>query len=220
MNKLTVWNYNVAGDFGITCNIPIWQDNANIPNFDELINKVKTDIIDENLHASDYDETKLSHWRTYNVFEFDLPVINEIKQQIIRSYYEFLQEYKVEAQEELWIHGWVTILTKGVDLGIHNHSLDDKSYLSGSINLTPCDNSTNFVSPRIDLHKDHTVFKIKNFVGSLNIFPSWVFHYVEPVKEDLRLTLAFDLFTRDAVDFYKENRLDTYLTIRKAIRLI
>jgi hypothetical protein len=168
----------------------------------------------------DYDETKVSHWRTYNVFEFDLPIINTIKQQIIRAYCDFTQAYNVKIQNELWIHGWVTILTKGVDLGIHNHALDDKSYVSGSINLTPCDNSTNFVSPQIDLHKEHTVFKIKNFVGSLNMFPSWVFHYVDPVKEDLRLTLAFDLFTADAIEFYKKNSLDTNLTIRKAIRLI
>ena len=75
----------------------------------------------------------------------------------------------------------------------HNHSTTPDSYLSGHFNVQVDDTSTVYMSP-INQLNDPDVIDIKNRVGDLTLFPSYIFHRTTPhYSLKPRITIAFDL---------------------------
>ena len=68
------------------------------------------------------------------------------------------------------------------------------TYLSGNICVNCVDTSTYYINP-VNVINDPQIYKSKNEIGKLTLFPSNIPHYTDPHKssED-RLTIAFDLF--------------------------
>ena len=221
-DRLNVYGLTAPGNFGIDYKLPIWTDSIQDIDFTYLKEYAKNNIIDKKLNKLDFNSDSTDqYWNKYNIFSVKHETINGIKKKIIGSYNDFLIAYKKEPEKELWINGWLNILTKGESLKIHNHSMNSNSYLSGNIVLTDCKTTTNFLPPLLEHMPEYGVLKIPNFVGSLTMFPQWVHHYVDAVEEDIRITLGFDLHTRGAMDYYNNNQtIDSSATpIKLSVKL-
>jgi hypothetical protein len=215
--KLKVWQVKIPGDFGINFSTPIWCDNLNLSN-DDL--QELEDFVEKN-----YDNIKFVKksnnsnyipWNSYNIFE-ELNLYT-IKQKIINSYYNFVDTYGVERKSVLWANGWLNVLEHGIDIPEHNHAIHQNSYLSGFINFTENNSTTNMFIPLVDRMKEVEQVKILNNVGNLTLFPSWLFHSVDKVEDDLRISLGFDLHTSEAYDYANLHNKDSIII--KSIRLI
>jgi len=195
-NKLLVNWINIPGEFGILVNSPIWNDTIDIS--EDLRNNFISTMVDQFY-------TQLDLWKTYNFFTVSHPFIDVLLKNIIISYKEFCLEYKVEPKKELWINGWMNLMKEGMDLPMHCHATHENSYLSGVYVLTENDSSTKFFTPQLQNMREHGIVDIKNKVGQLIMFPQWLFHKVDAVKEQRRYTIGFDLHTPEALDYYRQN---------------
>ena len=147
--------------------------------------------------------------------------IKYIKKCIKQSYENFVNSIEGKI-EEVHINGWLNIM-KSDDvkkLNGHLHANHENSYLSGNLVLTETTNSsTSFALPNWNNPTEYHLLEIKSKKGNLNIFPSWLYHWVEPIDEDLRIVLGFDLFLKKAVDYYWNHNSHTDWPIRRAVKL-
>ena len=94
---------------------------------------------------------------------------------------------------QLWIQGWYNVLRFGQSIKPHGHSVTPDCYLSGHFNVQVNDTSTVYMSP-INQLNDPEVINIKNILGKLTLFPSYIFHYTTPhYSFKPRITIAFDI---------------------------
>jgi hypothetical protein len=216
-NKLKVWEVKVPGDFGINFSTPIWCDNLNLT--DEDMKELEVFVeknYDKIKFQANTEKSNYMPWNSYNIFnEVNL---EKLKQKIVKSYYEFVDCYGVERKSELWINGWINVIEHGIDIPSHNHAIHTNSYLSGFINFTENDSTTDMYIPLIDRLKEVEPIKISNDVGNLTLFPSWLFHSVDCVKEDVRISMGFDLHTKESYEYAKINCFNSLIT--KAVKLI
>ena len=71
----------------------------------------------------------------------------------------------------------------------HSHASNNWDYLSGHICVSTKETYTHYIDPFFN-----KVFSSKNEVGKITLFPSWIKHYTDEVKnEEKRITIAFDI---------------------------
>jgi hypothetical protein len=211
VGELHIRGYQIPGPFGVDYRAKMWTSEVETKDFTSLVH-----------YAKNIDKFQ-DDWKTYNCFNDNHVTIQLLKKDILKEYYSFLNAVNVEP-EDIWINGWFNIQHQGEDLKIHYHATHDNSYLSGNIVLTDNDSSTSFLEPLIQnpglTSPQFEQLHIKNFVGSLTIFPQWMYHFVQPVKENYtRVTIGFDLFTKKAVDYYNNNHVGKEYPIKYAIKL-
>lgn len=219
MSKLHLYEMNIAGDFGLNFNVPIWEDS--LPSFDssELLHYAHEKLLVTGNYLNDLDSAENSSWDKYNIFNEDIKCISDFKTSVKESYRLFAKSYHIEFKEKLWINGWISILTKGNFVKKHCHSTHQNSYLTGFIVLTKNDSYTDFHLPEFEHLDDVGIIRIENLEKTIVMFPQWLFHSVSPVQDDLRISLAFDLFTEDAINYYNENNSGMDVPIKRATPL-
>jgi len=67
--------------------------------------------------------------------------------------------------------------------------------------------------------KSYYLHTIQNKKGHLNLFPQWLYHWVDPIDEDLRIVLGFDLITKKSIDYYWKHNSKFDYPVRRAIKL-
>lgn len=218
--NLNYYNMEISGDFGLEFKVPIWQDHLQGLNTEEIL-KFSSEIVENNYDYQDLNDDKdLTIWNKYNLFSIDNSSFTDLRKKIKLSYEKFVEIYEVEKKQKLYINGWFNILRKGGYVKKHCHSTHQNSYITGVFVLTDTTNSTtDFYLPQFEHLNDVGVVKIKNFKNNLIMFPQWLFHSVGPISEDLRITLAFDLFTEDAVEYYKIHHSYEDFPIKRAVPL-
>jgi len=218
--KLYLYEMMIPGDFKLEFKVPIWQDS--ITNFDssEILNIALSDV-DKNLDLKDLNNDKaLTHWHNHNIFSLENCAINSLKEKIKMSYNLFVEHYQVEAKKHLYINGWFSILRKGNHVKKHCHSTHQNSYLTGTFTLSDaCETPIDFFLPQFEHLDDVGVVKIKNNKHDLIMFPQWLFHSVDSASEDLRIVLAFDLFTEEAIQYYHQHSSNLDYPIKRAVPL-
>jgi len=216
------FKYKINNSFGINFKCHIWYDELKNKNFTSIINYAKKNIISKNLHHSNSDITKkTSYWDKHNIFEDlkDDTQIKYIKKSIKNSYKDFVKSVKGK-EETIYINGWLNIMTKNMKLVEHLHGNHENAYLSGNLILTDTKNSkTSFALPDWDNMKSYYLHTIDSKKGHLNLFPQWLYHWVEPIDDDLRIVLGFDLHLKKAIDYYWKHNSEFDYPLRRAVKL-
>ena len=131
-------------------------------------------------------------FQSYNILSWNHPEIRKLKSNIAKNIILYNNECGNKTPQ-LWIQGWYNVLRFGQSIKPHGHSVTSDCYLSGHFNVQVNDTSTVYMSP-INQLNDPEVIDIKNKVGDMTLFPSYIFHYTTPhysIKP--RITIAFDL---------------------------
>ena len=129
----------------------------------------------------------------YHLFKWSHPEIIKLRSNIAKKLFEYNSECGVETPNQIYIICWYNVLRFGQKIKPHNHSTTPDSYLSGHFNVQVDDTSTVYMSP-INQLNDPDVIDIKNRVGDLTLFPSYIFHRTTPhYSLKPRITIAFDL---------------------------
>ena len=132
-------------------------------------------------------------FQSYNILTWDHSEIKKLKSNIAKSVIDFNDECGNKTPNILWIRCWYNVLRFGQKITPHHHSVDPDCYLSGHFNVQVNDTSTVYMSP-INQLNDPEVIDIKNKVGDMTLFPSYIFHYTTPhYSFKPRITIAFDL---------------------------
>ena len=132
-------------------------------------------------------------FQSYNILTWDHPEIKKLKSNIAKSVIDFNDECGNKTPNVLWIQCWYNVLRFGQKIRPHHHSISPGCYLSGHFNVQVNDTSTVYMSP-INQLNDPQVIDIKNKVGDMTLFPSYIFHYTTPhYSFKPRITIAFDL---------------------------
>ena len=132
-------------------------------------------------------------FQSYNILTWDHSEIKKLKSNIAKSVIDYNDECGNKTPNALWIQCWYNVLRFGQKISPHHHSVGPDCYLSGHFNVQVDDTSTVYMSP-INQLNDPEVIDIKNKVGDMTLFPSYIFHYTTPhYSLKPRITIAFDL---------------------------
>tara|TARA_A100001515_G_scaffold37699_1_gene29652 strand:- start:25 stop:681 length:657 start_codon:yes stop_codon:yes gene_type:complete len=139
-------------------------------------------------------------FQSYNILTWDHPEIKKLKSNIAKSVIDYNNECGNKTPDILWIQCWYNVLRFGQKIRPHHHSVSPDCYLSGHFNVQVNDTSTVYMSP-INQLNDPEVIDIKNKVGDMTLFPSYIFHYTTPhYSFKPRITIAFDLNLHKSYD--------------------
>ena len=160
------------------------------------VKKLPTTVIDNTLsdgYTGLGSRSTTAKFQSYNVLTWDHSEIKKLKSNIAKSVIDFNDECGNKTPNVLWIQCWYNVLRFGQKIRPHHHSVSPDCYLSGHFNVQVNDTSTVYMSP-INQLNDPQVIDIKNKVGDMTLFPSYIFHYTTPhYSFKPRITIAFDL---------------------------
>ena len=132
-------------------------------------------------------------FQSYNILTWSHPEISKLRSNIAKKLFEYNNECGVETPNQIYIICWYNVLRFGQRINPHMHSTSPNCYLSGHFNVQVNNTSTAYMSP-INQLNDPDVIDIKNKVGDMTLFPSYIFHYSTPhYSFKPRITIAFDL---------------------------
>ena len=100
-----------------------------------------------------------------------------------------------------------------MQLDRHFHAIHENSFLSGNINLTDNDTTTDFHIPYLGLAC------VQNSKGRMVMFPSSLPHSVEKLEDDERYSLAYDIITEDGMNYFKEHNTNKDDPLNLAVEL-
>ena len=201
--KMYWWrNWERKSPFAPSFDIPVYLDN-----YDTAFSTELAMVIDRKECQWDY---KRFNWLSYNIFDWDNKVIKTLADKIYRTYLEYNNElgYPHIPKEHLWIRGWGIVMREGHFIRHHSHAFHENSYISGNLSLSEIGTTTDYYFPYLGWYFGY--WKVKNTIGGLSMFPSWLEHKVDkvPTSEEpkVRYTVAFDMFTPSSMDYARENR--------------
>ena len=105
-----------------------------------------------------------SRFKTYNVFNWDNPEINKLREEIWSlyvSYYETYSEQQLSVQDivnGLSIGCWMNIMRKGERIRLHQHGYHSASFISGHFCVSSNDTKTVYVNP-YERQEEHFLVK-------------------------------------------------------------
>jgi hypothetical protein len=146
-----------------------------------------------------------TRWNKYNIFQMfeDDENFRYLKGAISYCY----QQYCIQANiviEPVMLHAWFNVMTKGDRISEHVHDYGSYSYLSGNIFAGGVDKSS-YTSYFI-VNQDG-VLDIKNNVGDLTLFPSWLPHETGVYEGDEpRMTIGLNFIPLRFKDEYLKQR--------------
>ena len=181
------------------------KNNPYAPEWDLDINEFRfTDKFCNELRTELKKEIDIkSSWKSYNIFKIDSPIIDELKLHIKN----ILPHY--EDTNNLWINGWINYQTKNESVRLHNHTIHNNSYLSGTLCLTKRkDVFTKFHIPILSNNPQYGPLSLPSLKGRMIIFPSYIPHEVTPIPYGDRISIGFDLLPDQSISYFKENNND------------
>ena len=135
-----------------------------------------------------------SRYGYYNVFDWKNKELYKLKKNIIKSHKAYLKYLSLKPGKNIFIACWFNILKKNQSIGKHLHGVTPDTYLSGNICVNCVETSTYYINP-VNVLNDPQIYRSKNEVGKLTLFPSNIPHYTDThVGNEDRLTIGFDLF--------------------------
>ncbi len=174
-------------------------DDVDISFIKDFCLKLETEMVSK--YPSDEDgSTRLgkhsltSRYKFYSLFTYKemKPLANSIR----KHYNSFLSKMNKENNHNIYCQSWANVLRKEEKMSRHNHWSMDYTYLSGHVCVSANDTCTNYYHPITGKQ-----FKSKNEPGKLTIFPSWIFHDTDPVRDnEERITIAMDIYNQKGFD--------------------
>ena len=187
-------NWEANTPFAPVFDVPIWLD--------DIDESLLTDI----LYAIEENDTGIYRdiWKEYNIFKWEYPVFKKLREEIYRVYKEYMEALHLQPEEpsSLWIKGWAVSLRPGEEIEQHCHAYHENAYVSANITFNS-GTTTDYVIPHLSSY--FGPWKCSNKRGRISMFPSWVEHSVEPVKEH-RYSMGFDLFEWHTMEYITSNR--------------
>jgi hypothetical protein len=202
--SLELWKLDLPGDFGIKFQVPIWKDPLIAFDSSELVEWCQTNVVDTELDRKDKDPDRaMRYWYTYNAITLELPSGNPLGPTIRASVEAMRKKMGLPPAGKLYSNAWFNVMRKGDFLHTHCHGHAINTYLSGALILSPTTtSSTTFLLPQFHQMDEYGPLNIKNAQHDLMLFPHWLFHRVDPIDEDLRISVGFDVHTQAAIDYY------------------
>ena len=192
-------NWEEQTPFAPSFDIPVYIDNYDTSFSIDLANLI------------DRDQCRFNHkdynWLSYNIFDWGDDIIKTLADKIYQTYSEYNNElgYVCVSKDQLWIRGWGVVMKEGNFIKHHSHGFHENSYLSGNLSLSEIGTTTDYYFPYLGWYFGY--WKVKNSIGSLSMFPSWLEHKVDVIsKPKVRYTVAFDLYTSSSIDYARKNR--------------
>ena len=160
------------------------------------VKKLPTTVID-GVESDGYtglgSKSTTAKFQSYNILTWDHSEIKKLKSNIAKSVIDYNNECGNKTPDVLWIQCWYNVLRFSQKIRPHHHSISPDCYLSGHFNVQVNNTSTVYMSP-INQLNDPEVINIKNKVGDMTLFPSYIFHRTTPhYSFKPRITIAFDL---------------------------
>tara|TARA_B100001250_G_scaffold168498_1_gene145181 strand:- start:20 stop:700 length:681 start_codon:yes stop_codon:yes gene_type:complete len=159
------------------------------------------------------------NWMKYNIFSMTDFVVGLLSDRIYQIYIDYMEELDQEPlpKNKIWIRGWGTTLDKSKGIEHHSHAFHENTYLSGNISLSDLPTTTDYFFPYLGWYFDY--WKVKNELGKITLFPSWLEHKVDQnTTGQVRFSIGFDMFTEHTLDYIRENRNDDSV-LQKTLRL-
>ena len=130
----------------------------------------------------------------YNLLRFESA--GPLKDCIKNTHDIFMDDMGIMKSSATWAQCWANVMRKKEKIQPHCHGFGPWTYLSGHICLQVTNTSTWYINPF-----GGDPWESKNFPGKITLFPGWLRHYTDMVKDDQeRITVAFDLFPQEAYD--------------------
>jgi len=205
--KMYLWrNWQRKTPFAPMFEIPVYLDQ-----YDTKLSTEIAMLIDREECQWD---NKRFNWLTYNIFDWDSPTIKNLADRIYQTYLEYNTElnHRYIPKDQLWIRGWGLVMREGNYIKHHSHAFHENSYISGNLSLSEIGTTTDYYFPYLSWYFGY--WKVKNTVGGLAMFPSWLEHKVDPIiksrlyikPSQVRYTVAFDMFTPSSMEYARKNR--------------
>lgn len=181
-------NWDPNTPFAPIFDLPLW-----IEDFDPWFTEEIIEIIKKN-KPEDCNDV----WKTYNIFTWDYDTIKYLLKIIYNTYSKYMESLGLPV-EDIWIRGWATNLKKDNGLKLHCHSYHENTYLSGNIMISSNLTTTDYAIPHLSNY--YGFYKIENTPARMTLFPSWVLHKVDPIEDESRFSIGFDLFTKHSMEY-------------------
>ena len=194
LHRWKTWKPNTP--FAPQIDVHLYHDSISLSLTDKLIELICLQNIGEYRNGA---------WEKYNIFSIKNNSIDELKNIIWDSYLDYCESIEVEPYDRdyILIRGWAVRLDDKDEVGMHSHSLHENTFISGNISLTDNKTTTDYWIPLFSLY--HGFYECDNIPGKMTLFPSWVQHRVVPNNSGKRrYSLAFDLFTKQSIDYVIE----------------
>ena len=177
-------------------------NNVDFKNVAKLILTKEKEILSSTVSGGDGNtglggNSLTSRYKYFNLLNFENKDVLLIKQNIVNNLKLLMDRLMIELPKEVFIQCWANVMRKNEKIQIHQHGVDENSFLGGHLCVQSKDTSTYYVNP-FNYHagKDKQTYESKNEVGKLSIFSSSLPHYTDTYYgEKERITIAFDLFT-------------------------
>ena len=143
----------------------------------------------------------------YNLLEFD--DVSFLKNYIRKAHDKFVEKIGVAIEKNYYVQCWYNVLRKKEKIKNHQHFYSNEGYLTGHICVNVNNTSTYYESPYFK--KPH---EVPNIPGQITLFPGWMGHYTDEVKEDFeRVTIAFDIRTEKSYSEMEQQRKQHWIKI-------
>lgn len=150
------------------------------------------------------DNSLTSRWKSFNVFKWNEPEIEKLKEQIHTRYVEFLAACNVP-RSKVQIQCWANILRRGQEIKPHIHSTGEWCYLGGHVTVQCEESATVYINP-INQINDPEMYISQNEVGKITFFQHNIPHYTTMHHgKDERITIAFDITMDEFVNSFDHN---------------
>ena len=138
------------------------------------------------------DNSLTSRYKYFNVLSWEDEEIQKLKDQIFKSYLDFLKMCNVP-RTKMWIQCWANVMRPGEEIRPHLHGTGPYCYLGGHVCVQCEDTSTVYINPINQLNDPELRFS-HNEVGKFTIFQNNIPHYTtKHLGKFERITIAFDL---------------------------
>lgn len=166
----------------------------------DIIQKYPSGTISVDAYTGLGENSLTSKWQHFNVFKWQEPEIIKLKEAVYKRYIALLEALKVP-RKRVYAQCWANVLRDGQDIKQHIHGIHQWIYLSGHITVKCTDTATAYVNPANQLRSnDAETYYIKNQVGHITFFPSYIPHFTTVHHGDEeRISIAFDLMLNNTL---------------------
>jgi hypothetical protein len=198
-------NLKKTNPFAFSFDYNFWHDSISKSLNDKII---KTILKKKNYNVKNkkfvLHDMEYTTWIKDNIFKWKNKEIKLLKNSIKNILKNFFNQINYKQKEKIYIQGWPSVLKKDQSHSEHFHDDHEYSFLSGNIILTDNKTTTDYnIYPR---SCQFGYYKCKNFPGSVTIFSSYISHKVDIIKDDLRMSIGFNLYTQTAMDHFVKTK--------------